>query len=113
MWPARLSESSYNAALPLKNNSQSLSHPGLHSKTILGQLLGLDAIRLCAQLTVMVTDDTQYKQLVDLRGPPALALLNLLQAVCDTLLSFNIPLTCTYPNSAWTRPSTRHSNVGM
>jgi hypothetical protein len=61
-----------------------LACPELHSKTVLGQLLGLDAIRLCAQLTVMVTDDTQYKRLVDQRGPPAQALLNLLQAVCDS-----------------------------
>ena len=65
----------------LTNNSQSLSRPELHSETILGQLLRLDAIRLCAQLTVMVTDDTQYKRVVDLRGSPAQALLNLLQAV--------------------------------
>jgi len=87
--------------------------PPLHSEIILGQLLGLDAIRLCAQLTIMVTDDSQYQQLVNLRGPPAQALLNLLQAVCDSLLTFNIPLTHIYHNSAWTWRSTRHSGVGM
>ena len=86
----------------LTNNSQSLSRPQLHSKTILRQLLCLDATRLCAQLTVMVTDDDQYRQLVALRGPPVQALLNLLQAVCNPLLACNIPLTCTCHNSAWT-----------
>jgi hypothetical protein len=89
---------------PLKYNSQPLS---LH------ELLSLDTIRLCAQLTIMVTDDTQYKQFVNLRGPPAQALLNLLQAVCDSLLTFNILLTCIYHNSAWTWLSTRHSGVTM
>ena len=47
-------------------------------------MLRLDAIRLCAQLTVMVTDDTQYEQFVNLRGLPTQGLLNLLQAVCDS-----------------------------
>jgi len=59
-------------------NSQPLT---LHSEIVLGQLLALDAIQLCAQLTIMVTDDSQYKQFVNLRGPHAQALLNLLQAV--------------------------------
>ena len=97
----------------LTNNSQSLSRPQLHSKTILRQLLCLDATRLCAQLTVMVTDDIQYKQFVNLRGPTAQELLNLLQAVCDFLFTFNIGLTCSYHNSAWTWLSTRHANVVM
>ena len=78
----------------LKYNSQSSLGHKLHSETVLGQLLALDTIRLCAQLTIMVTDDAQYKQFVNLRGPPAQALLNLLQAVCDSLLTFNILLTC-------------------
>jgi hypothetical protein len=95
------------------NNSQSLSHPELHSETVLEQLLSLDAIRLCAQLTIMVTDDSEYKQFVTLRGPTAQALLNLLQAVCASLLTLNIPLTRTYQNSAWMWLSTRHSGVGM
>jgi len=64
-----------------------LSRPELHSETVLRQLLRLDAIRLCAQLTVMVTDDTQYEQFVNLRGPPTQGLLNLLQAVCNYSLS--------------------------
>jgi hypothetical protein len=92
------------------NNSQ--SRPELHSETVLGQLLSLDAVRLCAQLTIMVTD-SEYNQFVDLRGPPAQALLNLLQAVCASLLTFNILLTRTYHNSAWTWPSTLHSSVAM
>jgi hypothetical protein len=82
------------------NNSQSWSHPQLHSEMVLEQLRSLDAIRLCVQLTIMVTDDTRYKQLVDLRGPTAQVFLNLLQAACDSLLTFNIALTCTYHNSA-------------
>jgi hypothetical protein len=95
------------------NNSQSLSRPELHSEIILGQLLSFDAIRLCVQLTVMVTDDIKYKQFVDLRGPTAQELLNLLQAVCDFLFTFNIGLTYSYHNSAWTWLSTRHANVVM
>jgi len=66
-----------------RSDLRSLSRPKLHSETILGQLLHLDSIRLCAQLTVMVTDNTQYKQFVNLRGPRAQALLNLLQARLD------------------------------
>jgi hypothetical protein len=68
----------------LTNNFQLLSRPTLHSETVLRQLLRLDAIRLCAQLTAMVTDDTQYEQLVNLRGLPTQGFLNLLQAVCNT-----------------------------
>jgi len=66
-----------------RRDLRSLSRPELHSEIILGQLLSFDAIRLCVQLTVMVTDDIQYKQFVDLRGPTAQELLNLLQARLD------------------------------
>jgi len=68
----------------------SWSCPELHCEIVLGQLLSFDAIRLCVQLTVMVTDDTRYKQLVDLRGPKAQVLLNLLQA------RLNVPVDLAY-----------------
>jgi hypothetical protein len=103
----------FNAVSVLKNNnSQSSVRPELHSETILGQLLHLDAIRLCAQLTTMVTDDSQYKQVVAVQGPLAQTLLNLLQAVCDSLLlTIHLPLAIIF--SAWMSRSTRHSSVGM
>lgn len=59
------------------------SNPTLHSEDVFFKLVALDAIGLCANLTVMVTDDTIYKQILNCRGSGAQALLNLLQAVCS------------------------------
>lgn len=55
--------------------------PALHTKEIYEKLVALDVISLSAQLTILVTDDMQYKRLVVRRGDAAQALLDLLQAV--------------------------------
>jgi hypothetical protein len=68
------------------SSCQPLSRPEFQPESSLGLLLILDAIRLCAQLTVMVADDNQYKKMMALRGPAAQNILNLLQAVYDSLL---------------------------
>ena len=53
----------------------------------LGLLLTLDTIQFCVQLTVVITNDTQYKKIMDLRGPAAQDLLNFLQAIYDSSFS--------------------------
>lgn len=42
----------------------------------------LDTITFSARLTVIVTDDAKYEELVGRRGPAPQSLLDLLQAVC-------------------------------
>ena len=74
------------------NRPQHRSRPDLHSDTLLTDLLMLDVLHLSALLAVMVTDDIKYKEIVDQRGSSAQILLNLLQAVRDSLLAAEIPL---------------------
>jgi hypothetical protein len=45
------------------------------------RILALDTIALCASLTLLIIDKTQYKQVLDRRGAAAQTFLDLLQAV--------------------------------
>ena len=45
------------------------------------RILALDAVALCANLTLLMTDKTQYKHVLDRRGAAAQTFLDLLQAV--------------------------------
>lgn len=68
----------------------SQSRKNSHSESLLEQLLALDDTRLCARLVVMVTDETQYHQVLALRGGRAQAFLNLLQLVCSQAILFGL-----------------------
>jgi hypothetical protein len=63
------------------SNKRFQSYPNLHSESLLKNLLNLDVIGLCVHLTVIVTNDIKYKEVVARRGSGAQSLLNLLQAV--------------------------------
>jgi len=54
----------------------------LHPESVLKNILTLDDIGLSAHLAVIISDDFKYKEVLDLRGSGAQALLNILQAVC-------------------------------
>ena len=45
------------------------------------RILALDTVALCANLTLLIIDKTQYKQVLDRRGAAAQTFLDLLQAV--------------------------------
>ena len=53
-----------------------------HPYDIHRKLLALDTVTLAAHLTVIVTDNDTYKELVGRRGQEAQSLLDLLQDVC-------------------------------
>jgi hypothetical protein len=56
-------------------------HPDVQSDGLFAKLLTIDVTGLCAHLTAFVIDGSKRKEIVDLRGPAAQALLDLLQAV--------------------------------
>jgi hypothetical protein len=55
----------------------------LHSEADFQKLVAIDTIGLCDQLTVMVTDNNKFKEVLALRGTEAQDMLDLLQAVCS------------------------------
>jgi hypothetical protein len=59
----------------------------LHSEATFRKVVALDAIGICAHLTVCVTDDSKYQNLVTRRGQAAQSLVNLLQEVRSSALS--------------------------
>ena len=56
-------------------------HPDVQSGSLFAKLLTIDVTGLCTHLTAFVIDSSKRKEIVELRGPAAQALLNLLQAV--------------------------------
>jgi hypothetical protein len=68
-------------------------HLDLHPKSVLTKLLTLDDMALCSRVSLMITDNEQYAQVLRLRGPTAQAILNLLQAVCWKLNVRRPPFT--------------------
>ncbi|KIM82030.1 hypothetical protein PILCRDRAFT_88827 [Piloderma croceum F 1598] len=56
------------------------AHPS-HPETTFNELLNLDVVGLCAHLTVIVTNDNKYTEVLARSGPGAQSLLDLLQAL--------------------------------
>jgi hypothetical protein len=59
------------------------SQPDSHSETLFRKLLTIDVVRLSAYLTIAVTDENKFKEIVSLRGQEAQSVINLLQARLD------------------------------
>ena len=57
------------------------TQPDPYAENAFTRILALDTVALCASLTLLIIDKTQYKQILDRQGAAAQTFLDLLQAV--------------------------------
>jgi hypothetical protein len=88
-----------------------LSSTTLHPDEEFDKLFAIDVIGFCAQLSVMVTDNSTYKEVLSQHDSAAQSILNLLQAVFNIFfVHHQLSLSCC---SVWNSLSIRRISLDM